>query len=147
MLPTSDFSWWSSRKSGCCLHGRCCWQLLLTATGSSSAFLHLSLRAAAVTFLEKQLKGTGATVVVKRVNGSVWGTRGAGSVGFGFVHLPRKVAGTWVWLADLLWCSGTELRAPANCKARQKSTATYHLYGLPRVSAARACISAFQHAE
>lgn len=62
------------------------------------------------------------------VNWSGWGTRGAGWADFGGVRLQREDAdmGLAGWF-DPLWCSGMELCAHASCKARQKSTATYHL--------------------
>lgn len=138
MLP-SDFSWWSSRKWGCCLHGRCCWQLLLdchqllkcfppSLPGSCSC--HLSW------------KGTGPLSCLTYISGRVLidlaGEQGEQVEQILGVCVCKGRMQTWVWLVDLIPCGvlGWSCVLMQAAKQGRNLLQLTTLYGLPLVSAA-----------
>lgn len=150
MLP-SAFSWWSTRKSGCCLHGRCCWQLLLDCHQLLNCFppslpetcsCHLSWKAALRSSKAQHL-GKWSSMLIDL------------AVGQG--EQVEKVLGLCICIGGLQACgSGWLISCGAlewSCVLMQAAKQGRNLlqlstlYGLPRVNAARVCISASQCAE
>lgn len=150
MLP-SDFSWWSTRKSGCCLHRRCCWQLLLDCHQLLKCFppslpescsCHPSWKTALRSSKAQDLCKWSCMLI------DLAGRQGEQAkkvLGLCICRGSLQACGSgWLISCGVLEWSCVFMQAAKQGRNLLQLTT---LYGLPRVSAAWVCISASQCAE